>query len=426
MRRPLAFCRASERASLRKVAQEAVMIGFFISAGAMTVMVAVVLIQAMRQGQQSDAPAGAEDLIIYRDQLAEVDRDLARGVLPPEEASRLRTEVQRRILDAGRSLTAKPNLAPSHPAIAVSVVVLALLGSGALYLNLGAPGYPDLPIATRLANADAEYNNRPSQDQIEAAQPAFTPPAEADKITLDIVEKLRAAMEKSPDDLQGQIYLSQQEAALGNFAAARKAQQAVIRLKGAQATADDYANLGMMMIYAAQGIITPQAEAVWTETLKRDPTQPAARFYMGLLAAQVGRPDKTFPLWKALLDEGPDTAPWIPVITERLQDIADAAGIPYAAPEAKGPTAGDMANAAQMSAEDRQKMIEGMVGGLESRLMAEGGAIEDWVKLINALGVLNAADRAKAAYAKAKTDFAGQPGELSALKAAATAAGVAP
>ncbi len=402
------------------------MIGFYLSAGAMAVMVGVVLLQALRRAGAETAQDGAEDLIIYADQLAEVDRDLARGVLPVEEAGRLRIEVQRRILDAGRSVSVKPNRAPSHPALAAGIVALALVGSGLLYQTLGAPGYPDVPIAARLANAEADYQNRPSQDAIEAAQPAFTPPADADKVTLDIIEKLRQAVAKRPDDLQGQIYLSQQEGGLGNFAAARKAQQAVIRLKGAQATADDYANLGVMMIYAAQGIVSPQAEAALTETLKRDPAQPAARFYMGLMAAQVGRPDKTFPLWKALLDEGPDTAPWIPVISQRLQDIADAAGIPYQAPQARGPSAGDMANAAQMSPEDRQKMIEGMVGGLESRLMGEGGAIEDWTKLINALGVLKATDRAKAAYAKAQADFAGKPGELSALKAAATAAGVAP
>jgi cytochrome c-type biogenesis protein CcmH len=85
-----------------------------------------------------------------------------------------------------------------------------------------------------------------------------------------------------------------------------------------------------------------------------------------------------------------------------------------------------MANAAQMTPEDRQKMIEGMVGGLEARLLAEGGTLEDWTKLINALGVLKASDRAKAAYAKAKVDFAGKPGELSALQAAAVQAGLAP
>lgn len=402
------------------------MIGFYLSAGAMALMVAVVLVQALRRAATGPAPSGAEDLVIYRDQLAEVDRDLARGVLPAEEAGRLRIEVQRRILEAGRDQTTLSPRPASHPMAVAGVVVLALAGCGALYLSLGAPGYPDLPIAERLANAEADYANRPSQDTLEAAQPAFTPPAEADKITLDIIAKLRKAVADHPDALQGQIYLSEQEANLGNFAAARKAQQDVIRLKGAQATADDYANLGVMMIYAAKGIVSPQAEAALTETLKRAPTNPAARFYLGLMAAQVGRPDKTFPLWKALLDEGPDSAPWIPVIQQRLQDIADAAGIAYQAPQATGPSAGDMANAAQMTPEDRQKMIEGMVAGLESRLMAEGGPIEDWTKLINALAVLNATDRAKAAYAKAQNDLAGKPGDLSALKAAATAAGIAP
>ncbi len=402
------------------------MFGFYLSAGAMVVMVAVVLLQALRRAGTETAPTGAEDLIIYRDQLAEVDRDLARGVLPPEEAGRLRTEVQRRILEAGRSQPDGPNRKASHPALAGSAVLLALVLSGGIYLSLGAPGYPDLPIAERLANSDADYQNRPSQDTLEAALPAFAPPSDVDKITLDIVEQLRAAVAKNPEALQGQIYLAQQEANLGNYSAARTAQDAVIRLKGAQANADDYANLGVIMFYAAQGIVSPQAEAAFTEALTRTPTHPAARFYMGLMAAQVGRPDKTFPLWKALLDEGPDTAPWIPEITQNLQQIADAAGIPYQAPEAKGPTAADMANAAQMSPEDRQTMIEGMVGGLESRLLADGGPIEDWTKLINALGVLHAPDRAKAAYAKAQADFAGQPGELSALKAAATAAGIAP
>jgi len=402
------------------------MFGFYLSAGAMVVMVAVVLLQALRRAGTEAAPTGAEDLIIYRDQLAEVDRDLARGVLPPEEAGRLRTEVQRRILEAGRSQPDAPNRKASHPALAGSAVVLAVILSGVIYLSLGAPGYPDLPIAERLANSDADYQNRPSQDTLEAALPAFVPPSDVDKITLDIVEQLRAAVAKNPEALQGQIYLAQQEANLGNYSAARIAQDAVIRLKGAQANADDYANLGVIMVYAAQGIVSPQAEAAFTEALTRTPTHPAARFYLGLMAAQVGRPDKTFPLWKALLDEGPDTAPWIPEITQNLQQIADAAGIRYQAPQAKGPTTGDMADAAQMSAEDRQTMIEGMVGGLEGRLLADGGPIEDWIKLINALGVLNAPDRAKAAYAKAQIDFAGQPGELSALKAAATAAGIAP
>ena len=401
------------------------MVGFWISAAAMGLMVAVVLLQALRQAA-AETLAGKTDLVIYRDQLAEVDRDLARGVIAADEADRLRIEVQRRILEADRVTEKAATTRPVSFGLAAGVVVLALAAGGVLYYSLGAPGYPDLPIAERLANAEADYKNRPSQDAAEAKAGPFTPAADIDKATLDLIGKLRDAVATHPDDLQGQTLLAQNEAKIGNFAGARKAEAAVIRLKGAAATAQDYSGLGELMVYAAGGIVTPEAEAALAQSVKLNPAEPSARFYLGLMAAQVGRPDQTFALWKPLLDEGPADAPWIAPIRARLQDVADAAGIAYTLPDGKGPTAGDMGNAAQMTPEDRQKMIEGMVGGLESRLMAEGGAIEDWTKLINALGVLKAADRAKAAYAKAQKDFAGHPGELSALQAAAVQAGIAP
>lgn len=415
------------------------MVGFWISATAMVLMVAVVLVQALRQARGPDAgPQGApvsevaEDLILYRDQLNEVERDLARGVIPAEEAGRLRIEVQRRMLEADRAArpgTGTPAARSVSLPLAAGVVALALAGSAVLYFYLGVPGYPDLPIAERLAAAETEYRNRPHQDALEAKAPPFVAPPGVDQDALDLIGKLRTLMAKRPDDLTGQSLLAENETKLGNFAAAHKAQEAVIRLKGETATAEDYSTLAVLMIYAGGGIVSPEAETALAETLRRDPKNGSARFYLGVMAAQVGRPDRTFSMWKPLLDEGPEDAPWIAPIRARIQDVADEAGIAYEAADmaqvTKGPDATDMANAAQMSPEDRQKMIEGMVGGLESRLMAEGGPVEDWTKLINALGVLGAEDRAKAAYAKAEAAFAGKPGELSALHAAAVQAGVA-
>ena len=83
-----------------------------------------------------------------------------------------------------------------------------------------------------------------------------------------------------------------------------------------------------------------------------------------------------------------------------------------------------MAAAGQLGDADRQAMIKGMVGGLETRLLADGGAVEDWTKLITSLGVLQEMARAQTAYDKAKLAYAGKPGELSALHAAAVQAGI--
>ena len=51
--------------------------------------------------RRSGAVQGPEsDLAVYRDQLAELDRDVARGLMPETEAASARLEIQRRLLAA--------------------------------------------------------------------------------------------------------------------------------------------------------------------------------------------------------------------------------------------------------------------------------------------------------------------------------------
>ena len=90
----------------------------------------------------------------------------------------------------------------------------------------------------------------------------------------------------------------------------------------------------------------------------------------------------------------------------------------------KGPSADDVAAAADMSTEDRMEMIRGMVGQLSERLYADGGSVEEWARLISSLGVLGDTEKAKEAWDKAQVAFAGQEDALSALRAAAEQAGV--
>ena len=66
---------------------------FWIAAAGIGLAVTALLLLALLRGRTEDAPAAAYDLRVYRDQLREVDRDLARGVIAPADAERLRTEV---------------------------------------------------------------------------------------------------------------------------------------------------------------------------------------------------------------------------------------------------------------------------------------------------------------------------------------------
>ena len=79
---------------------------FWIIIVALSALVVLMLARGMlRPGDAAVADASEFDLKVYRDQLAEVERDVARGVIGAEDAERARTEISRRILaaDANRS-----------------------------------------------------------------------------------------------------------------------------------------------------------------------------------------------------------------------------------------------------------------------------------------------------------------------------------
>jgi cytochrome c-type biogenesis protein CcmH len=405
---------------------------FWIFTGAMALAAALILTTALMRGQRAAEPGAASDLQVYRDQLAEVDRDLARGVIPPEEAERLRTEVSRRILaadTAARSGAAGARRQPKLVSTAMAaLVVIAVIGGGyGVYLAIGAPGYPDLPRAERIAAAEAARADRPGQAEAEASMPAAAAP-DVPQDYLDLVQRLRGTVAERPDDLQGLTLLARSEAALGNYVAAYQAQQRILSVKGAGATAQDYADLADMMVLAAGGYVSPEAERALDAALTRDPRNGAARYYRGLMLAQTGRPDQAFRIWDGLLRESTPTAPWVPPIRAQIEEMAFRAGVSnYAPPEPllRGPSQDDIAAASEMSPEDRAAMIAGMVENLAQRLATEGGPPAQWAQLITGLGVLGDTERARAVWEEAQRVFDGMDDALQEIGAAAAQAGVA-
>lgn len=398
---------------------------FWLTAGALVLASAAALVLGMIRGPRAMTAAGA-DLQLYRDQLAEVERDAARAVIAPEEAARLRLEISRRLLEADRAAQGAPisTAGPGWP-LTTALVGLVLLGTLWLYQQrLGAPGYPDMPLAARVAQAETTRASRPGQALAEADMPAAAP-APADPEFATLMDKLRATVKARPTDLRGLELLAQNEGRLGNFAAAHAAQAQLIAAKGATATAEDHANLAEMQIFAAGGYVSPEAETALQQALSQDAQNGKARFYSGLMLVQTGRPDLAFPIWRALLEQSPPDAPWVAPIRQDIAQLAQVAGVRYELPALPGPDTAAVEAAAGMEAGDRQAMIEGMVEQLNERLAREGGSAEEWARLISSLGVLGQLDRARAIHAEAQTRFAGRADDLAILAAAAKQAGVA-
>lgn len=405
---------------------------FWIIIGLLILLVVSLFALALLRGRDTGANAAQFDLQIYRDQLKGVEQDLERGVVSKEEAARIKVEVSRRLLEADKAVQATKAVSGAPKAATYGAIVfclIALAGSVGVYQAIGAPGYPDLPLQLRIDNAEEMRRARPSQAEAETSMPSNQ--AQAEPRHLELVEKLRAAIAKRPDDLEGHQLLAGNEAALGNYKGAYQAHIRVIELKGDAATARDHSDLADLMIMAAGGYVSPEAESALQRALERDPKEGKARYYSGLMFAQSGRPDMAFSLWRDLLEVSAPDAPWIGPIRGQIEDVAAWAGENYRLPKLArgpaiaGPDADAIEAASEMTPEERKEMIGNMVVQLSERLATEGGSPQEWAQLIGALGVLGEVERARAIWGEAQGVFAADADGLAMIRAAAQSAGVA-
>ena len=382
------------------------------------------IVRSILQPQTIDISAASKDLALYKDQLREVDSDLARGVLSETESESARLEISRRILAADKraQMETLANPAPSiiNKLLAAFVILTVLTGSLGIYANLGEPNLPDRPLVARLAAAQEARAQRLSQEDAEVQVPDEKINIPEDYLKL--VKRLREAIKKRPNDEQGLRLLALHEFRIGKYRAARKAHTRIMKVVGDKVTAKDYIDFAEVMIFATNGYVSPEAEITLSQALKLKPNDGRTRYYSGLAMAQNGRADVAYRLWEGLLKEGPQDAAWIPLIKSQIDDVARLAGINMSNQPLPGPTTDQINAASEMTKEGRKKMIQGMVAGLGERLATNGGTMNEWARLIRALGVLGETARASEIWNEAKDVFGDNPKALNLLLEAAQAA----
>jgi len=329
----------------------------------------------------------AADAEVYRDQLDEIERDRASGAIGVAEADAARVEVSRRLL-AAADAKPPPALATAtrlrhRRSAAVMTLVFVPLGAVALYLLLGSPNLPGEPLAQRIAA-----------------------PSGADSMA-GLIARVETHLEQNPDDGRGWDVIAPVYMRLGRFDDAVRAFRSSLRLNGE--SADRQANLGEALTGAGNDVITSDAKAAFERALALDASNPRAQFYLGLAAEQDGRTTDAVERWRKLLAQAPADAPWVVYVRQALARL-DPTAATAAAPA--GPTARDVASAADMSASDRDQMVRGMVERLAARLSADGSDVEGWLRLMRAYVVLGDRDKARAAAADARRALASDPDKL--------------
>ncbi len=361
------------------------------------VVVASAVAPLVRKSRPAPARA-AFDRAVYRAQLVELERDVARGVIKREEEASARLEVERRLLaSAAEKETAAPPSA-TGPVLAV-VLALAIPSVAALvYLARGSPGLPDHPIAEATSQSSpAAEANVPGHADFAAA-----------------VVKLEQQLKEHPEDTEKWLLLARSQAEIGNWQKSADAYRKVIAQNGANA--DVYAGYGEMLVMLAQGVVTPSARAAFESGLKQDATETVSRYYLALGDAQAGNVRQAIEAWQKLAADLPADSNMRDEIKRRIEQAAQSAGIappPLPVPAqaaatelgtgesggtAPGPTAQDMAAAQNMSPEDRLAMIRSMVARLADRLKTEPNDLDGWLRLGRAYGVLGQRDDAIDAY----------------------------
>jgi cytochrome c-type biogenesis protein CcmH len=372
----------------------------WIAAAALTVATLGLLLAPLLR-RREPPPARAEfDLAVFRDQLAEVDRDLERGLLDTEQAEAARIEVERRMLAAADETA----LAPPEPrqrrgglVFAFLAIVVVPTGAFGLYLSLGTPGIPDQPWAA---------GNTPA--------PVAAGAATMETAVASLVERLRA----NPDNADGWILLGRSYVTMDRYAEAAEAFRRALRLNGADP--DLAAAYGEALVAAAGGQVTPNARQAFQSAFDAAPDNPKARYYLALHRAQQGDLNGALQGWVDLAAIAPADVPWLPIVHQQITRAAAELGIDPAtiepSPEARaaqtrapageaaprGPTRADMEAAAGMSAEDRDQMIRSMVERLAARLEDQPDDREGWLRLARAYEVLGEPDKARDALARAE------------------------
>ena len=400
------------------------MIVFWAIVIALTGAVVAVLVKSALAASDSTAPqAGEKDVAIYKAQLSEIERDTERGTISSEDAESLRAEIARKLLAAsGNGQVRSGNKTPVWTTVLAGAATAAV--GVVIYAFVGAPGYGDLPLNARLENLDIRAKERPSQADAQTAflAAAQIPPAEPRH--QELVAQLRVAVSERPDDLRGLALLARNEAQLGNFDSSIAAQTRIIEVKGSSVSAADIRDLAELMIVATGGYVSPEAETQLRQAASLDPEDGPTRYYLGLMHDQAGRADRAFVIWRPLLEESTAADPWFAPIRQQIMTTAARAGIRYTLPETRGPSAADMAAAAELPEEERTARIEGMVQSLAARLATEGGPPEDWARLINAQTVLGDRETAQNILDEARVVFADQAQALNLFERTAAQAGL--
>ena len=352
---------------------------------AVTLAVLALLLVPLLRRPSAEDNRDRHSLEVYRDQLDELDRDVARGVMDDREATTARQEIERRILalnpetdKAGGGKTTK-----GARLTALALIVIVPLAAAALYAWYGSPTMPDQPMAERWADDRLVFEGGPTFGDVRR-----------------MIARFEQTLAEEPENAENWATLAGAYALLEQYGQAAEAMGRAAALE--PQNAERQSLLGEFLVLGSGGIVSEEAGDAFRAAIAADPFQPVARFYLALARAQDGDVAGALADWQALLADTPPGASWEPMVTEQITRAATELGIDPAEALAQGqptgPTQEDVEAITSLPEDEQMAMIRDMVDGLAARLEDEPDNLEGWMRLAQSYAILGEWELSRSAY----------------------------
>jgi cytochrome c-type biogenesis protein CcmH len=253
------------------------------------------------------------------------------------------------------------------------------------------------------------------------------------------IASLEANAKANPEDASAWRNLGVAYFNDSRFADAARAYEKAVAIEPEHALT--WSALGEARVMASERDPMPgDALAAFERAASLDPKDPRARYFLAVKRDLEGDHEGAIADWLALLGDTPTDAPWREDLVRTIEqvgtinslDVADrlaaaaaksppAPAGPAVARAIPGPSAQDIAAAAQIPPGEQREMAESMVARLEQRLEGDPTNVEGWLMLIRSRMTLGEPDRASRALRDA---VAANPAQASEIRRQAAMLGV--
>lgn len=289
------------------------MILFWLICGAfILIALAFVLPTALRPGEDGEESSpGSDDerkeanIAVYRDQLSELQSDLQNGIMSEEQYAQDRDEIERRLLEDTKTVTAEKKRATAPAGVMSTAYALGIgipLAAIVFYLNVGNPKSitnpePTIPVANQTMAAPGER----TQEQIEAN-----------------VEALAKRLKENPSDAEGWTMLARSFNSMEKFAEAAGAYARATELTPNDANL--WAEYAFASAMASGRSLEGRPMELVERALKVDPENAKALQLAGSAAFQAKDYKKAIDYWERVLKQVPPGSQVAQEIKSRIDE----------------------------------------------------------------------------------------------------------